>query len=380
MRSAVLAAVLLLAVVAPAVAAPVQFVPASPRNYAHGYRSAAAIRLVVVHVIEGTAPGAVSWFRNPRARASAHYVVGREGDVTQMVSERQVAWHAGNGWVNRHSIGVEDEGYTGIPWTFTDAEYRGSAQLVGSILRHYVLPIDRRHVIGHNEVPDPNHPGEFGGYAHHTDPGRFWDWPRYMAYVRAYATGTTPPPLPFDVDFGGFGLVQTLSGTQRIEAMTSGEPAARVDFLLDGKLRESVAQAPYVLAGGAWDTTAEANGRHRLTAHAVAPDGRVADETILVDISNAPLKVTSLNLTDAQTVGGVFRVQVTTSRPVQRVELLVDGQLRASTSTAPYAIDWDTTKETQDMWHNVSVRAVVRGYAVAARTAFVYVSQLPSQP
>lgn len=339
-------------------------------------RPASSIRLVVVHVIEGTAAGAVSWFRNPRARVSSHYVVGRDGSVTQMVSERRPAWHAGNAYVNLHSVGVEDEGYTGIPWTFTDAEYRGSAQLVAGVLRHYVLPIDRRHVIGHAEVPDPYRRGAFGGFGRHTDPGRYWDWARYLGYVRAFATGATPPERPFDVDFGGLALVQTVSGTQRIEAMTAGQPAARVDFLLDGKLRESVTQPPYLLAAGAWDTTREAVGRHRLTAHAVAPDGRVADATVLLDVANAPLRVSSLNLVDGQTVGGVVHVEVATSRPVQRVELLVDGQLRGSTAAIPYALDWDTTKETE-AWHTVTVRAIVRGYAAAARTAYVYVSQLP---
>jgi hypothetical protein len=39
-------------------------------------------------------------------------------------------------------------------------------------------------------VPDPNHPGQWGGVDHHTDPGRTWDWPRYMAYLRSDAHDT----------------------------------------------------------------------------------------------------------------------------------------------------------------------------------------------
>ncbi len=45
-------------------------------------------------------------------------------------------------------------------------------------------------MIGHNQVPDPNHPGQFGGFSHHTDPGRTWNWPLYMAYLRMYAGDT----------------------------------------------------------------------------------------------------------------------------------------------------------------------------------------------
>ena len=98
----------------------VPFVPASPHNYAHTHRSAAAIRILVVHTIEGSYGGAISWFRNPRARASANFVVSRDGEVTQMVPTWAVAWHAGNGYVNAHSLGIEHEGFTNVRYTVTD--------------------------------------------------------------------------------------------------------------------------------------------------------------------------------------------------------------------------------------------------------------------
>src|SRR5919199_4884564 len=88
----------------------ITFVPASPANYAHGARAGSAIERIVVHVTEGTYWGTIGWFRNPRARSSAHYVVSRDGAVTQMVANWQAAWHSGNGWMNRHSIRVEHEG------------------------------------------------------------------------------------------------------------------------------------------------------------------------------------------------------------------------------------------------------------------------------
>ena len=37
--------------------------------------------------------------------------------------------------------------------------YRSSAQLSAYLAIKYLIPIDRKHFIGHNEVPDPNHPG-----------------------------------------------------------------------------------------------------------------------------------------------------------------------------------------------------------------------------
>src|SRR5712691_564376 len=98
----------------------VSYVPASPANYSHQPRPASAVRLLVAHVTEGTFASAISCFQNPRAYASANYVVSREGAITQMVRNWQVAWHSGNPWVNQHSIGVEDEGFTDVSGTFTD--------------------------------------------------------------------------------------------------------------------------------------------------------------------------------------------------------------------------------------------------------------------
>src|SRR5436305_7162759 len=60
-------------------------VPAAWSNYSHHHRPASAVRLVVVHISEGSYSGAVGWFRNPHARAAANYVVGRDGRIAHMV-------------------------------------------------------------------------------------------------------------------------------------------------------------------------------------------------------------------------------------------------------------------------------------------------------
>ena len=47
-------------------------------------------------VLHGTAGGGtIEWFQNPSSKVSAHYVVGQDGSVTQMVSEDDTAWHNG---------------------------------------------------------------------------------------------------------------------------------------------------------------------------------------------------------------------------------------------------------------------------------------------
>ena len=356
---------------------PVAFVPANRANYAPANRPSSAIRLVVVHVTEGTSSGAISWFRNPRARASANYVVGRDGAITQMVRDRDVAWHAGNGWVNRHSLGVEHEGYVGLVGTVTDAEYRASARLVAALLRRSHLPADRRHVIGHNEVPDPVRPWLRGGFSHHTDPGRYWDWGRYMAYVRSYTRGIAPPPPAFDVTTAGVAFGQTVAGAIRFEATPAGEAADHVDFLVDGRTVETMRTPPFVLGGGAWDTALVRNGRHTLTARAVAANGRVANATVVVTVINPAVKVTNAGFADGQVVSGTLRWAPRITGAPARVDLLVDGVVRATLTQRPYALDWDTTQDA-DGPHTLLVRAFRSdGKLLASRAVVVTVANAP---
>ncbi len=164
--------------------------PASSLNYTLADRPATnLITRLVIHVAEGSWASTYAWFRNPRAEASAHYVVSSTGRVAQMVPDRDIAWHAGNWAYNESSVGIEHAGFTNVT-RFPDAEYRGSARLAAWLADTYLITPDRTHVIGHSQVPDPNHRGQWGGVDHHTDPGRTWDWARYMAYLRADAADT----------------------------------------------------------------------------------------------------------------------------------------------------------------------------------------------
>jgi len=69
---------------------------------------------LVMHYTAGISlDSAVSWFLNPEAKASAHFVVDRDGGIVQMVELDKRAWHAGQSvWgslqgLNQFSIGIE---------------------------------------------------------------------------------------------------------------------------------------------------------------------------------------------------------------------------------------------------------------------------------
>jgi N-acetylmuramoyl-L-alanine amidase len=182
---------------AAAAAAPLAatWVPASPSNYTvadrpHDY----PVDMIVIHDIEGTAASAIKMFQDPTRAASAHYIVSYHGQVTQMVAEKDIAWHAGNWDYNTRAIGIEHEGFAYTSGLYTIPEYRSSAELIASICSRWGVPMDRTHVIGHYQVPDPNHPGLFGGSDHHTDPGPYWNWTYYMSLAQYYSKLLPSPP------------------------------------------------------------------------------------------------------------------------------------------------------------------------------------------
>ncbi|WP_328869710.1 N-acetylmuramoyl-L-alanine amidase [Streptomyces sp. NBC_00287] len=134
------------------------------------------VDLVIVHVTQTTYSGTLAVFQNPKKKVSAHYVVrSADGHVAQCVRESDIAWHAGNWDYNTRSIGIEHEGWVDRPAYFTDALYERSAALTAAICARHGIPRDRRHIIGHHEVPGTDH----------TDPGPHWDWGRYIGLVKA---------------------------------------------------------------------------------------------------------------------------------------------------------------------------------------------------
>ena len=114
-----------------------------------------------------------------------------------MVREGNNAWHVGHGWFNRHSIGIEHEGFAfrkNGGGYYNDTLYGASARLTCAIAHRYHIPVDRKHIFGHMNVPSSlsSHTlcsdkrgiaGKCGGGSHHADPGRYWNWPKYMKLV-----------------------------------------------------------------------------------------------------------------------------------------------------------------------------------------------------
>jgi V8-like Glu-specific endopeptidase len=152
-----------------------RFVPAANGNF-RAVSAPRTISRVVIHITDGgrSINGPISWFQNPQAGVSAHYIVGQDGEVVQMVRDNDVAWHARA--ANGDSIGIEHVANTrGLAPTAD--EYRASAALVAWLCGQFSIPVDRTHILGHSEA-DP-------GTSHSGCPNAVWDWDTYMGLVSA---------------------------------------------------------------------------------------------------------------------------------------------------------------------------------------------------
>jgi N-acetyl-anhydromuramyl-L-alanine amidase AmpD len=148
-----------------------------------GRRVSMNIRYIIIHDTEGSYHSAISTFQDPASYVSANYVIrSSDGAVTEMVRPHNVSWGAGDWYVNMHAINIENEGFAarGRTW-YTRAMYRSCAGLVRYLAATYHIPLNRMHILGHEDVPGPTNAWTS---VQHWDPGPFWNWNHFMALVR----------------------------------------------------------------------------------------------------------------------------------------------------------------------------------------------------
>jgi len=128
---------------------------------------------------------------------SIHYIIERDGKVRCYIPENRVAWHAGKGEfaddekytnkMNLYSIGIELVGmgskedmsgymsgkaYDALDDSlkcFTEEQYAALKPLVEYLCCQYGIPMDRAHVIGHEDYSPKK-----------SDPGDLFDWSRIV--------------------------------------------------------------------------------------------------------------------------------------------------------------------------------------------------------
>ena len=115
------------------------------------------IWVVVIHASENSSlEGLVTWFTNPQTKVSAHYNIGKDGRIVQMVRDGQRGWHAGwSVWkgirnVNDFSIGIElvNKGNGVDP--YPEVQYRTLVALCKRLVAQYAIRTED--IVGHKDV------------------------------------------------------------------------------------------------------------------------------------------------------------------------------------------------------------------------------------
>jgi hypothetical protein len=121
----------------------------------HSSRNGAPIAMIVLHCTESSLESTLTHFQtaggdNP---VSAHYVIGRNGDIYQTVSESDSAWHCRG--ANQGSIGIEHVAKD--TEALDPRQAKSSAALIRWLLEQYGIP--QSNVFGHDFAPGYNRPG-----------------------------------------------------------------------------------------------------------------------------------------------------------------------------------------------------------------------------
>ncbi len=314
--------------------------PAHSSNQSARSGGTSAINRVVIHTTEGSYAGAISWFRTSSSNVSAHYVIRKsDGEVTQMVGDDDKAWHACNN--NGDTIGIEHEGASSNPSTWTAAMLDSSARLTAWLVTQYDIPIDRQHIVGHGEIQPASCAGR-------SDPGPYFPWDDYIDLVAGYAGApVAPPPAPAD----GTGPLSFLAPTEgetapnpvavRVQHPDShielwSGPALLVPYLYDHPAEHQHtfgADGPRTFTARAY----RASGAHLATrtVHFTVGEPGPADDDDAVDDDDTagddddatpPPLDTSLYAAHDQHLGGTtMRFTATAGAGVARVEYWIDG-------------------------------------------------------
>lgn len=192
---------------------------------------------------------ALAWLCNPESQVSSHYFVHEDGRISQLVPERERAWHAGkSAWggesdINSGSIGIEiaNAGHPGGLPPFPDAQLEAVGRLCLDCGSRWGIAPER--VLGHSDVAP----------IRKVDPGENFSWERlYRAGVghwvepaaissgRFFQRGETGQPIEalqsmlsiygYDVEISGYFCERT-AGV--VEAFQRHFRPQRVDGIAD---------------------------------------------------------------------------------------------------------------------------------------------------
>lgn len=124
--------------------------------------------VIIHHTAQNSAAQTIRTFQLPHTKVSAHYVIGRDGQVVQMLNDYLRSWHAGlSKWgnvtdMNSISLGIELDNNGKEP--FPDQQIEALLTLLDTLKTKYRIP--PANFLGHADIAP----------ARKNDPSSFFPW------------------------------------------------------------------------------------------------------------------------------------------------------------------------------------------------------------
>ena len=152
--------------------------------------------VIIHHTSNNDVDKALQTLTTANREVSAHYLVGRNGQVFQLVDESARAWHAGKSWwggntdLNSSSIGIELDNNGAEP--FSEAQIQSLLDLLATLKQRYKIP--DANFLGHADVA----PGR------KVDPSAWFPWQRLARQGFGLWCDQTDRVVPegFDLEMG----------------------------------------------------------------------------------------------------------------------------------------------------------------------------------
>lgn len=141
---------------------PLEFINIPATNYRS--RNGELPDAIVIHIADGLKSSVIATFKDPSVQKSSHFLVCRDGSITQFVSTDNASYCTGNvdnpinelvlarptrnpnGW----TVSIEHEGFG--TQDITLAQYQTTAKICKYLHDKWGIPLDRTHVFGHREA------------------------------------------------------------------------------------------------------------------------------------------------------------------------------------------------------------------------------------
>ena len=148
-------------------------------NHSKNSRSKNTIKFVIIHYTGMQSEiESVERLKNPNTKVSCHYLINRNGLVTQLVKDKFIAWHAGKSkWkkfnnLNNRSIGIElvNKGHEFGYQNFSKKQIKSLINLCLKLKKKY--SIKKENFLGHSDIAP----------LRKSDPGEKFPWKKLSLF------------------------------------------------------------------------------------------------------------------------------------------------------------------------------------------------------